>query len=419
MASGERESNGLVFGIIYGMLGGVVIGAVTDNIGLWIALVVPVRDVPPARVVAVHRRRDPVLLTRGKRQPTKCSGACDLGGSHSVPRERRGHVDHPPAPRRRCRHWEPGTYAIRVDERVSMGIRESSGFSRSGSAYDAQHAADSIAELEAQYAAGEIERHAYFEKKRSLCAHAEERDDEGGPDRDRERAPGIGDDDEQRDEAQHCSGEAEPGEGIQGTVASALRCRVLLADRVSDGVVGATVAHRVQRTRADLSSVLEAQATAEEEQMADRETRYRALAERYLPDALLARIRDRAADNDRRNRFFWEDLDDLRDHGYLTLFVPEQFGGPGLSLNQVSRLQQRLAAAAPATALAVNMHLMCIGSSPPRCSRGVIARWRTSSRRSWRARSSRSASASRRTTALYGSHTAAEPLSGAATRSPV
>lgn len=49
-----------------------------------------------------------------------------------------------------------------------MGIRESSGFSRDGSAYDAQHAADSIAELEAQYAAGEIERHAYFEKKRSL-----------------------------------------------------------------------------------------------------------------------------------------------------------------------------------------------------------------------------------------------------------
>lgn len=53
-------------------------------------------------------------------------------------------------------------------EGVGVGIRESSGFSRSGSAYDAQHAADSIAELEAQYAAGEIERHAYFEKKRSL-----------------------------------------------------------------------------------------------------------------------------------------------------------------------------------------------------------------------------------------------------------
>lgn len=99
----------------------------------------------------------------------------------------------------------------------------------------------------------------------------------------------------------------------------------------------------------------------EEEDVTNRETRHRELAEHYLPDALLARIRERAPGYDRENRFFWEDLDDLRDRGYLMLFVPEEFGGPGLTLNQVSRLQQRLASAAPATALAVNMHLMCTG----------------------------------------------------------
>ncbi|MFA7498232.1 MAG: acyl-CoA dehydrogenase family protein [Leucobacter sp.] len=93
--------------------------------------------------------------------------------------------------------------------------------------------------------------------------------------------------------------------------------------------------------------------------MTDRETRHTQLAEHYLPDALLDRFRDRAGVYDRENRFFDEDLEELRSRGYLLLFVPEKFGGSGLSMNEVSRLQQRLATAAPATALAVNMHLMC------------------------------------------------------------
>lgn len=95
--------------------------------------------------------------------------------------------------------------------------------------------------------------------------------------------------------------------------------------------------------------------------MTDRETRHARLAEDYLPDELLERFRERAAEYDRENRFCHEDLAELRDRGYLTVFVPEEFGGPGLTLHEVSRLQQRLAAAAPATALAVNMHLVCTG----------------------------------------------------------
>lgn len=48
-----------------------------------------------------------------------------------------------------------------------MRIRETSAIG-SQSRYDATAAEETLQELEAQYAAGEIERHAYFEKKRSL-----------------------------------------------------------------------------------------------------------------------------------------------------------------------------------------------------------------------------------------------------------
>lgn len=95
--------------------------------------------------------------------------------------------------------------------------------------------------------------------------------------------------------------------------------------------------------------------------MTDRETRHAELAERFLPQASLERFRERAAVHDRENTFFDDDLEDLRATGYLQAFVPEEFGGLGLTLHEVSRLQQRLAGAAPGTALAVNMHLMCVG----------------------------------------------------------
>ncbi len=49
-----------------------------------------------------------------------------------------------------------------------MAIRENRELDAGASRYDAAHAETVIAELEAQYAAGEIERHAYLEKKRGL-----------------------------------------------------------------------------------------------------------------------------------------------------------------------------------------------------------------------------------------------------------
>lgn len=84
-------------------------------------------------------------------------------------------------------------------------------------------------------------------------------------------------------------------------------------------------------------------------------------ASTVLPDALIDRIRERAAVADRENAFFDEDLAELRTHGYLRAFVPEASGGLGLGMREVTLLQSRLATAAPATALAINMHLVWTG----------------------------------------------------------
>lgn len=80
-----------------------------------------------------------------------------------------------------------------------------------------------------------------------------------------------------------------------------------------------------------------------------------------LTDELLARIHGRAAGYDRDNAFFTEDLEELAEAGYLRSFLPVDEGGRDASLLDVARAQSRLAAAAPATALAVNMHLVWTG----------------------------------------------------------
>ncbi|MGA3210820.1 MAG: acyl-CoA dehydrogenase family protein [Terriglobales bacterium] len=82
---------------------------------------------------------------------------------------------------------------------------------------------------------------------------------------------------------------------------------------------------------------------------------------RGLTEEMLARFDSRAAIYDRENRFFDQDFEELRATKYLVMPAPEKFGGPGLSLAEVCREQRRLAYHAPATALAVNMHLYWVG----------------------------------------------------------
>ena len=81
----------------------------------------------------------------------------------------------------------------------------------------------------------------------------------------------------------------------------------------------------------------------------------------HLPDDLLERFRERAAVHDRENTFPDDDLAELKAAGYLAILVPAELGGGGLGLAEASVLQQRLAGAAPATALAINMHLVWTG----------------------------------------------------------
>jgi len=80
-----------------------------------------------------------------------------------------------------------------------------------------------------------------------------------------------------------------------------------------------------------------------------------------LSDEVLVRCYERAAQYDRDNTFFAEDFQELRDAGYLTLPVPRELGGRGMTLAEVAREQRRLAYYAAPTALAVNMHLYWLG----------------------------------------------------------
>ena len=75
------------------------------------------------------------------------------------------------------------------------------------------------------------------------------------------------------------------------------------------------------------------------------------VASSVLTDDVLAGMRERAPGYDQRNEFFHEDLDILREIGYLK---PR-------SLSQMSSDQRRLAAHAPATALGIGMHLTWMG----------------------------------------------------------
>lgn len=80
-----------------------------------------------------------------------------------------------------------------------------------------------------------------------------------------------------------------------------------------------------------------------------------------LTEEMLARFDSRAATYDRENRFFDQDFEELRAAKYLVMPVPSEFGGTGFTLADVCREQRRLAYHAPATALAVNMHLYWVG----------------------------------------------------------
>jgi alkylation response protein AidB-like acyl-CoA dehydrogenase len=80
-----------------------------------------------------------------------------------------------------------------------------------------------------------------------------------------------------------------------------------------------------------------------------------------LTDEMLARFDERAPEYDRANRFFDEDFVELRESGYLSCALPPEYGGAGLGLHGYTKLASRLGYVAPATALALNMHIYWTG----------------------------------------------------------
>lgn len=88
---------------------------------------------------------------------------------------------------------------------------------------------------------------------------------------------------------------------------------------------------------------------------------YKDQIDAVLTDEILTGIRQRAAGYDARNEFPYQDLEVLRQAGYLAALSAEDDGGLGWNFAVVVDAQKILAAHAPATALAVNMHLIWSG----------------------------------------------------------
>ncbi len=80
-----------------------------------------------------------------------------------------------------------------------------------------------------------------------------------------------------------------------------------------------------------------------------------------LSDEILQRCLERAPRYDRENSFFDEDFEELKNAGYLLMAVPKELGGLGMNLAQVMQETRRLAYHAPATAVALNMHIYWTG----------------------------------------------------------
>lgn len=84
---------------------------------------------------------------------------------------------------------------------------------------------------------------------------------------------------------------------------------------------------------------------------------------RFFTDTDYRRFHERAPQYDAENAFFADDFVELVKAGYLKAPLPERLGGAALSLTELAHEQRHLAYWAPATALAVTMHLYWAGSA--------------------------------------------------------
>ena len=82
-----------------------------------------------------------------------------------------------------------------------------------------------------------------------------------------------------------------------------------------------------------------------------------------LATQLADEFRPRAAQYDRTGEFPTENYNRMREAGYLRALVPEELGGLGATLAEMSQAQRALARGCASTALAVNMHHFQVGTA--------------------------------------------------------
>ena len=80
-----------------------------------------------------------------------------------------------------------------------------------------------------------------------------------------------------------------------------------------------------------------------------------------LAGDLAARFAARAPRHDREGSFPHENFADLHASGYLALSIPQEFGGAGASILELTLAQERLARGDASTALGAAMHLSILG----------------------------------------------------------
>jgi alkylation response protein AidB-like acyl-CoA dehydrogenase len=72
---------------------------------------------------------------------------------------------------------------------------------------------------------------------------------------------------------------------------------------------------------------------------------------------LAEKIKLRVKESDEKATFLNENLQDLKDANYVTLTLPEQFGGKSISLYEMLLLQEKLATGDGSVALSIGWHL--------------------------------------------------------------
>lgn len=74
-------------------------------------------------------------------------------------------------------------------------------------------------------------------------------------------------------------------------------------------------------------------------------------------------FRKRSSEADKNRRFVYENYDDLKQHGYFSLLIPEELGGSGQSFEEVCNHIRVIGSYCPSTALAFAMHSHLIATT--------------------------------------------------------